>query len=121
VQTSMTRTFPRPKAGAIDDIEREDNLSGLEPDDNLAAFHAIVRHLVADGDRRAAATGHRAPRTLDAMRDRLPLPTPLNRRAPRTHHAAHSASAIASPESNDACPICGFWRCHCVKPEAVTG
>ncbi len=66
MQLSMTRVVPRPKAGIIDDIEREDNKKGFEPDD-LTAFHQLVRHLTADGDRRAARAGRRARRTLAEM------------------------------------------------------
>ncbi|WP_328765409.1 MULTISPECIES: hypothetical protein [unclassified Streptomyces] len=62
----MTRAVPRPNAGIIDDIEREDNKNGFEPDD-LTAFHQLVRHLTADGDRRAASAGRKARRTLAEM------------------------------------------------------
>ncbi|TVL88477.1 hypothetical protein [Streptomyces sp. SAJ15] len=66
MQLSMTRALPRPNAGIIDDIEREDNKKGFEPDD-LTALHQLVRHLTADGDRRAARAGRRARRTLAEM------------------------------------------------------
>ncbi|MGY4966611.1 hypothetical protein [Streptomyces sp. 900105245] len=66
MQLSMTRAVPRPSAGIIDDIEREDNKKGFEPDD-LAAFHQLVRHLTADGDRRAASAGHRERHKLAEM------------------------------------------------------
>ncbi|MFE5560271.1 hypothetical protein [Streptomyces sp. NPDC056544] len=62
----MTRVVPRPSAGIIDDIEREDNKKGFEPDD-LTALHQLVRHLTADGDRRAARASRRARRTLAEM------------------------------------------------------
>ncbi|MEY2229715.1 hypothetical protein [Streptomyces sp. BF23-19] len=62
----MTRGVPRPKAGIIDDIEREDNKKGFEPDD-LTAFHQLVRHLTADGDRRAARASRKARGTLAEM------------------------------------------------------
>ncbi|MGN5392455.1 hypothetical protein [Streptomyces sp. JL7001] len=62
----MTRVVPRPNAGIIDDIEREDNKKGFEPED-LAAFHQLVRHLTADGDRRAARAGRKARRKLAEM------------------------------------------------------
>ncbi|MEU5403620.1 hypothetical protein ABZ348_30515 [Streptomyces sp. NPDC005963] len=35
------------------------------------AFHQLVRHLVADGDRRAALAGSRARRPLGEMRQTL--------------------------------------------------
>ncbi|MFE2015646.1 hypothetical protein [Streptomyces sp. NPDC059491] len=66
---SMAQTLPRPSAGIVDDIEREDNRRGFEPED-LAAFHALVRHLTSDGDRRAACAGRAARRTLAQMTGR---------------------------------------------------
>ncbi len=66
MQTSMTRPIPRPSASIIDDIEREDNKKGYEPED-LTAFHQLVRHLTADGDRRAARASRRSRRTLAEM------------------------------------------------------
>jgi hypothetical protein len=33
MQHSMTRTAPQPRAGIIDDIEREDDSKGYEPED----------------------------------------------------------------------------------------
>ncbi|MCZ4101025.1 hypothetical protein O3W51_33020 [Streptomyces sp. H39-C1] len=35
----MTRTAPRPTAGIVDDIEREDDSKGYEPED---AFHVDI-------------------------------------------------------------------------------
>ncbi|CAL9637133.1 hypothetical protein SUDANB120_06236 (plasmid) [Streptomyces sp. enrichment culture] len=66
MQLSMTRAAPRPNAGIIDDIEDADNKKGFEPED-LTAFHQLVRHLTADGDRRAARAGRKARRTLAEM------------------------------------------------------
>ncbi|MET8751335.1 hypothetical protein ABZW32_14735 [Streptomyces sp. NPDC004667] len=62
----MTRSVPRPNAGIIDDIEDADEKKGYEPED-LTAFHQLVRHLVFDGDRRAADAGRKARRTLADM------------------------------------------------------
>ncbi|MFE3581417.1 hypothetical protein [Streptomyces vinaceus] len=62
----MTRSVPRPNAGIIDDIEDADEKKGYEPED-LTAFHQLVRHLVVDGDRRAADAGRKARRTLADM------------------------------------------------------
>ncbi|WP_269288044.1 hypothetical protein [Streptomyces sp. H39-C1] len=39
MQISMTRTAPRPTAGIVDDIEREDDSKGYEPED---AFHVDI-------------------------------------------------------------------------------
>ncbi|MFE7614325.1 hypothetical protein [Streptomyces sp. NPDC057496] len=66
MQISIARAVPRPNAGIIKDIEDEDNKKGFEPDD-LTAFHQLVRHLTADGDRRAAGAGRKARRTLAEM------------------------------------------------------
>lgn len=63
---SMTRTTPAPSSGLYDDMEDEDNRRGPEPDE-ADAFHRLVRHLVADGDSRAAKAGRRARRTLAQM------------------------------------------------------
>ncbi|MEU1129598.1 hypothetical protein ABZ383_06985 [Streptomyces sp. NPDC005900] len=49
----MTRTIPAPSNGP--DRER------------TVALHRLVRHLVADGDSRAAKAGRRARRTLAQM------------------------------------------------------
>lgn len=56
---SMTRAVipPAPRAGIVDDKER----------DETDALHQLVRHLVADGDRRARLAGRRARRTLAEM------------------------------------------------------
>ncbi|MFJ3164228.1 hypothetical protein [Streptomyces kanasensis] len=89
-----------PRAGIIDDIEREDTARGLEPDDD-AVFHRLVRHLVADGDRRARHAGRRARRTLAEM-------------APGSSRA-RLLSAGRPVAAEDACPICGYWRCRCVR------
>lgn len=53
MQHSMTRTIPAPANGP----DRE----------NAVALHRLVRHLVADGDARAAKAGRRARRTLSEM------------------------------------------------------
>lgn len=63
---SMTRTIPAPANGLYDDMEDDDNRRGPEPDET-DAFHRLVRHLVADGDSRAAKAGRRARRTLAQM------------------------------------------------------
>ncbi|MEU5403619.1 hypothetical protein ABZ348_30510 [Streptomyces sp. NPDC005963] len=67
---SMTLTGPQLKARVIDDIEREDQDTWLEPHDD-DAFHQLVRRLVAEGDHHAAQLGRRAPRTLAEMRARI--------------------------------------------------
>ncbi|MGW0315425.1 hypothetical protein [Streptomyces flavidovirens] len=74
---------------------------------DVVRLHRLVRHLVADGDRRAA--GHRARRTLGEMAPGYTRPPLL---------------AFAQPlkAGNDACPLCGYWRCRCgesVAPAAT--
>lgn len=63
---SMTRTSPAPSNGLYDEMEDDDNRRGPERDET-DAFHRLVRHLVADGDSRAAKAGRRARRTLTEM------------------------------------------------------
>ncbi|WLQ53782.1 hypothetical protein P8A21_40350 (plasmid) [Streptomyces poriferorum] len=63
---SMTCTIPVPSNGLYDDMEDADNQQGPERDET-EAFHRLVRHLVADGDSRAARAGRRARRTLAQM------------------------------------------------------
>ncbi|MFI8769505.1 hypothetical protein ACIGN6_32000 [Streptomyces sp. NPDC053792] len=87
------------RAGVIDDIEREDNKRGFEPED-LTALHYLVRDLVAVGDRRAGQARLQARRTLGHMvpgRPRRELLTP--------------AGPVRA--ADDACPICAYWRCRC--------
>ncbi|MFH8558926.1 hypothetical protein ACH4FE_35790 [Streptomyces celluloflavus] len=69
--TSMTSVIARPYAGLDDEIrriEREDDAEGPTGNRRLGAY---LLRLVDDGDRRAAAVGRRAPRTLAEMRQRL--------------------------------------------------
>lgn len=63
---SMTRTIPAPSNGLYSDMEDADNEKGPERDET-DSFHRLVRHLVADGDLRAAKAGRRARRTLAQM------------------------------------------------------
>ncbi|MFD8937909.1 hypothetical protein ACFV0R_22120 [Streptomyces sp. NPDC059578] len=65
METMMTR----PRAGVVDDVEREEDAKGLEPHDD--PFHQLVKYLVADGDLRAARLGRSAPRTAAVMLARL--------------------------------------------------
>ncbi|WP_052499848.1 hypothetical protein [Streptomyces vietnamensis] len=58
------RTGLSVRAGVVDDIEREDDAKGYEPE---ARLHELVQRLVADGDRRAQQAGLRARRTLGQM------------------------------------------------------
>ncbi|MER7832199.1 hypothetical protein [Streptomyces sp. NPDC095602] len=62
----MTRSLTPPAAGIVDDTERDDDRRGYERDET-DALHQLVRHLVADGDRRARLAGRRARRTLAEM------------------------------------------------------
>ncbi|MFE5714497.1 hypothetical protein ACFQ7J_27255 [Streptomyces sp. NPDC056501] len=105
---SIAHTIPRPdtawadlpvRAGAVDDIEREDNARGYEPEE-LHRFHELVRSLVADGDHRATKAGLQARRTLGQMVPGHPVREPL---------------ALDGPvrAADDACPICSYWKCRC--------
>ncbi|MFD5557825.1 hypothetical protein ACFWIA_28790 [Streptomyces sp. NPDC127068] len=90
-----------PRAGVIDDVEREDNAKGLEPDDD--AFHQLVQ---------------RAPRTLAEMTGaapKLPLrPTPHERdgRQEQEPDGRPHPQGIYE-EDQDHCPICEHWICTC--------
>jgi hypothetical protein len=42
MQHSMTRTAAKPRAGIIDDIEREDDSKGYEPEDAARVDVALV-------------------------------------------------------------------------------
>lgn len=42
MQHSMTRTTAQPRAGVIDDIEREDDSKGYEPEDAARVDVALV-------------------------------------------------------------------------------
>ncbi|WP_158795091.1 hypothetical protein [Streptomyces sp. NRRL S-337] len=72
---SMTSVLDRPSAGLQEEIDRIEREDGNEPEgaDELDRLHAEVRHRLRTADARITAS-RRAPRTLDAMRDRLPLP-----------------------------------------------
>ncbi|WP_327328715.1 hypothetical protein OG735_41350 (plasmid) [Streptomyces sp. NBC_01210] len=95
---SMTCTLapPAPRAGLIDDMERDDNARGPERDET-DALHQLVRHLVADGNHRAQAAGQQARRTLAEM-------TPEYTRSPLL--------VLHRPRMTDACEICGVWSCR---------
>lgn len=83
----------RTRAGWFEDEEERDNERGPERDET-DEFHQLVRHLTADGDRRAA--DRRARRTLGEMVPSAALPPLL---------------ILHQPRMNDACGICGLWSC----------
>lgn len=90
------QTPARPRqtwAGWFEDEEERDNQRGFERDET-DQFHRLVRHLLNDGDRRAA--GRRARRTLGEMVPGAALPPLL---------------VLNRPRMNDACAICGVWAC----------
>lgn len=97
--SSMTRTRPGPSAGVFDDEERRDNDRGFERDET-DTFHQLVRHLVTDGDRRAATAHRRSRRTLQEM-------------SPGTTVPALLVLAGSVKAADDACVLCGYWRCRC--------
>lgn len=89
---SMTPVLDRPSAGLQEEIDRIEREDGNEPDggfrclgtwglrrtqtvDALHRLHAEVHHRRRTADAHITAS-RRAPRTLDAMRDRLPLHLP---------------------------------------------
>ncbi|PRH79655.1 hypothetical protein C6N75_08460 [Streptomyces solincola] len=109
-------TLPAPlRGGWLKDMEREDDARGPERDEtDTQQLHQLVAGLVAEGDQRAAATGRRVRRSLQEMAPghaRQPVLT-LSRPA-----FAPSLPRPARPEqgAEDACPICSYWRCRCVR------
>ncbi|MFJ3817778.1 hypothetical protein [Streptomyces sp. NPDC090056] len=60
------RTSESVRAWVGEDIHEEDEAKGYEREPE-ARLHALVQHLVADGDRRARAVGRPARRTREQM------------------------------------------------------
>ncbi|MFI6125372.1 hypothetical protein ACIBCU_37620 [Streptomyces sp. NPDC051064] len=95
----MSVTTLPPRAGWLEDQERDDNQRGFERDET-DQFHRLVDRLVDDGDTRARSAGRQARRTLAEMApgyERQPvllLTLPLDFRS-----------------ANDACPLCLRWNC----------
>ncbi|WLQ69193.1 MULTISPECIES: hypothetical protein [Streptomyces] len=63
----MSPTTLVPRAGWLEDQERDDNQRGFERDETDNAFRQLVHHLVVDGDARARSAGRQARRTLAEM------------------------------------------------------
>ncbi|MDX3433890.1 hypothetical protein PV664_33955 [Streptomyces sp. ME01-18a] len=100
--TSFASSLAAPRAGLADDMERDDNRRGFERDETDTAFHRLVDHLVVDGDDRARSAGRRTRRTLAEMDPGYQRQPVLLLTRPLTFRSA-----------NDACPLCGFWKCRC--------
>ncbi|MEW1699453.1 hypothetical protein [Streptomyces sp. NPDC091278] len=100
-QLGAARTLLPVQAGIADDIEREDEAKGLEPYDDLAALHQLVRHLVADGDHRAQQKDVRARRTLGEM-------------APG--HTRQPLLTLHRPQMESVCPLCDKSPCAPLCP-----
>ncbi|XXZ47416.1 hypothetical protein AAGT00_00200 (plasmid) [Streptomyces cavourensis] len=101
-----------PSAGLYDDMEDADNRKGFERDET-DHYTRLVRQLVADGDRRARRAGRQAPRTLQQMApglDRQPVLRMVDRPLSFT---PTSSKAGAGAGADDACVLCGWWRCRC--------
>ena len=92
-----------PRAGWYEDQEQKDNDLGPMPDET--EFHQFVQHLIDDGDDRARAAGRRARRTLAEMIPGYEQQPVLRLTGPLTFQSA-----------DDACAICGFWKCTCGFP-----
>ncbi|RPK55920.1 hypothetical protein [Streptomyces sp. ADI95-17] len=106
---SIMATPLQAQASDIDEIHREDessghNGSGYERDET-DQFHQIVGHLVTDGDHRARSAGRCARRTLAEMVPGHERQLVLLLTRPLTFQSA-----------DDACAICGFWKCICGFP-----
>ncbi|MEF9915692.1 hypothetical protein RJT17_37280 [Streptomyces sp. P5-A9] len=100
--TSFASTLDTPRAGLADDMERDDNRRGFERDETDTAFHRLVDQLVVDGDDRARSAGRQTRRTLAEM-------DPGYQRQP----VLLLARPLTFRSANDACPLCGFWKCRC--------
>ncbi|MEV3999137.1 hypothetical protein ACFYPK_32830 [Streptomyces halstedii] len=88
-----------PQAGPIEDIEREDDRKGYEPEE-VAQYHQLVARLVVDGDVRAKAAGRRARRTLADM-------MPGYKRQP----VLRLTRPLPMRGAGDSCPVCRRWNC----------
>ncbi|MGW2109485.1 hypothetical protein [Streptomyces sp. NPDC001948] len=107
---SIMATPLQAQASDIDEIHREDessghNGSGYERDETDTGFYQLVRHLVGDGDDRARTAGRSACRTLAEMAPGYERQPVLLLTRPLTFQSA-----------DDACAICGFWKCICGFP-----
>ncbi|MER7316508.1 MULTISPECIES: hypothetical protein [Streptomyces] len=95
----MSVTTFSPHAGPIEDIEREDDRKGYEPEE-VAQHHKLVARLVVDGDARAKAAGRRARRTLADM-------MPGYKRQP----VLRLTRPLPVRGTGDSCPVCRRWNC----------
>lgn len=66
----MSVTTLAPNAGTIEDIEREDDRRGYEPEDVHQRLGSFLVRIVRETDTRISA-GRRAPRTVAEMRARI--------------------------------------------------
>jgi hypothetical protein len=57
MNNSMTRTVPQPRAGIIDDIEREDDRKGYEPKDFHRGIDDLPALLLGTATAALASTG----------------------------------------------------------------
>ncbi|MFD3728796.1 hypothetical protein [Streptomyces sp. NPDC058671] len=87
------------RAGTVDDIEREDDAKGYEPE-NALRLHRLVRHLVADSDHRAQQAGRQSRRTLDQM-------------VPERQRREFLSLVGPARVADDVCPMCEHWQCRC--------
>ncbi|MEV0874793.1 hypothetical protein AB0932_27455 [Streptomyces sp. NPDC006682] len=93
----MSTTTLVPRAGWLEDQERDDNHRGN-------AFRQLVHRLAVDGDARARSAGRQARRTLAEM-------DPGYYRQP----VLLLAPAVTFRSANDVCGLCGWWTCRCLS------
>ncbi|MEU9496835.1 hypothetical protein AB0D56_32615 [Streptomyces sp. NPDC048209] len=98
----MSTTTPVPRAGWLEDQERDDNHRVFERDETDNAFRQLVHRLAVDGDARARSAGRQARRTLAEMAPGYQRQPVLLLTRPLTFRSA-----------DDACPLCGYWTCRC--------
>jgi len=101
----------RPELGLIEDLEREDDVRGPEPEPDEAVFHQLVQQLVPlpmGGAGQCSVCGGwfegwsggvcSACKSLAELDDLVP--------------ALVWAQKMPDDE-DDGCPICGYWICQC--------
>ncbi len=104
----MTTTHLAARAGTVDDIRREDDDRGYERDET-DAHHRLGRlllRMVREADAGVPAE-RRARRSLAEMVPGYVRPPLL--------------SLTPTRAANDACPLCGYWRCRCGGSVAPAG
>ncbi|WP_236568723.1 hypothetical protein [Streptomyces sp. MBT58] len=97
---SIASTLTPPRAGLAKDMTEDDNRRGFERDET-DSFHQLVRHLVDDGDDRAAGAGRQARRTFAEM-----APGQVRQPVLRMTRPLFFAATATLPRATAACSSC---------------